>query len=255
MNKLCKQVSIESPSLQNKECVFNFIVPVPEPPPKGARVLVVYAGACYTRNRDPSYSASLSNVSNLSAELAEIAKEGPIEPQQMPPINPPSISPAHYGLRDGALFPGFEVAGVIESLGSDLDEKCGFAVGQRVILYPFDDAPAGYSELMVVPDLKYLIPIPDDLPLAVAAMLPTGALLAMNTVLSAHKLLNHLFTERGPKGLCRILIVGTGGLALWAVRIAAQHFYHSDCHDHIKITVASLRDEGIYYLFMFSSNK
>jgi len=243
MNKLCKQVSIESPNLQNKECVFNFIVPVPEPPPKGARVLVVYAGACYQRNRDPSYSSSFSNVSNLSAELAEIAKQGPLETQVIPPLNP-SVSPAHYGLRDGALFPGFEVAGVIESLGSDLDESCGFEVGKRVILYPFDDAPTGYSELMVVPDLKYLVAIPDELPLAVSAMLPTGALLAMNAVLSAHKLLDHLFLDRGPKGLCKILIVGTGGLALWAVRIAAQHFYHTDCHEHIKITVASLRDEG-----------
>lgn len=245
MNKLCKQVSIESPSLHNKECVFNFIVPVPDPPPKGARVLVVYAGACYHSQRQSSYSTSFSNVSNISAELAELAQQGPLESQQIPSLNPQQISPAHYGMRDGALFPGFEVAGVIESLGTDLDESCGFKVGQRVILYPFEDAPAGYSELMVVPELKNIIPIPDELPLAVAAMLPTGALLAMNAVLSAHKLLEHLFTERGPKGLCKILIVGTGGLALWAVRIAAQHFYHADCRDHIKMTVASLRDEGL----------
>lgn len=76
-------------------------------------------------------------------------------------------------------------------------------------------------------------------------MLPTGALLSMNAVLSAHKLLDHLFLERGPKGLCKILIVGTGALALWTVRIASQHFLKSTYQDNIKITVASLRDEGL----------
>lgn len=81
--------------------------------------------------------------------------------------------------------------------------------------------------------------------LSIAAMLPTGALLAMNAVLSAHKLLDHLFTSRGDKGLCKIMIVGTGALALWTVRIAAQHFLKSSSRDNIKITVASLRDEGL----------
>lgn len=153
MNKLCKQVSIESPALQSKECsVFNFVVQVQDPPPKGARIMVVYAGACYSRNRDPSYSSSFSNASTLSAELAELAKQGPIMEQVIPPLNPSGVissSPAHYGLRDGTLYPGFEVAGVIESLGSDLDDSCGFKVKDRVIVYPFDEAPPGYSELMV----------------------------------------------------------------------------------------------------------
>lgn len=243
MNKLCKQVSIESPALQNKECVFNFIVPVSDPPPLGARVLVVYAGACYSRNRDPSYSSSFSNVSSISADLKALAMEGPIESQVLPPLNAGS-APSH-GMRDGAFYPGFEVAGVIESLGSDLTDSCGFKVGQRVILYPFEDAPAGYSELMVVPELKYLVPVPDNLELSIAAMLPTGALLAMNAVLSASKILEQLAKERGPKALAKILIVGTGGLALWAVRISAEHFYHSEARENIKITVACLRDEGL----------
>lgn len=243
MNKLCKQVSIESPALQNKDCVFNFVVPVQDPPPNGARVLVVYAGACYSRNRDPSYSSSLSNVSNISADLKALAMEGPLEQQVIPPLNP--VSHNGHGMRDGTFYPGFEVAGVIESLGSDLDESCGFKVGQRVILYPFEDAPAGYSELMVVPELKYLIPVPDELELSIAAMLPTGALLAMNAVLSAHNILDRIFKERGSKALAKVLIVGTGGLALWAVRIAAQNFYHTAARENIKITVACLRDEGL----------
>lgn len=44
-------------------------------------------------------------------------------------------------------------------------------------------------------------------------------------------------------GQCKILLVGTGGLALWAMRIA--RFYWPQKRDRIVIAVACLRDEGI----------
>lgn len=43
-------------------------------------------------------------------------------------------------------------------------------------------------------------------------------------------------------GLCKILIVGTGGLALWAMRIAGHHY--QTMKEKVSITVASLKDEG-----------
>lgn len=262
MNKLCRQVSIESPGPQMKDCVFNFIVPVPDTPSHGARILLVCAGACYRLRRSPS----ISSVSSISSELSDLAfaltTSSPAsstisssgvnigsavsqQTVQQAYHQQTSSSPAHSGIRDGALFPGFEVAGVIESLGSDVKPDCGFHVGQRIVLYPFDDLPNGYSELIVVPELKYLVPIPDQLPLSIGAMLPTGALLAMNAVYSAHQILEVVLANGGPESKCKILIVGTGGLALWAVRIAANHLNKSDFHDRVQITVASLRDEGI----------
>lgn len=96
MDKLCRQVSIESPGPIIKDCVFSFEVPVPDVPPKGARIRVVCAGACY---RMRTRSASTSSVSSV---------EGP------------SYSPAHHGVRDGAIFPGYEVAGVVDALGSEV---------------------------------------------------------------------------------------------------------------------------------------
>lgn len=239
MNKLCRQVSIESPGPAMKDCVFNFTIPVPDTPPTGARILVVCAGACYRNKRSPS----ISSVSSVSSDLSEMSMS------MNPPVAPPTqTSPIHHGLRDSALFPGYEVAGVIEELGCDIDEeKCGFKVGQRVIVYPFDGLPSGYAEYLTVPGLQYLIAIPDNIALSVAAMLPTGALLAMNTVLQAYKYVDHLMKVRQhetPNNVqCKILIVGTGGLALWAVRIAAYHFSNSECSD-VQITIASLRDEG-----------
>jgi len=234
MNKLCRQVSIESPGPGAKNCVFNFFVPIEDTPAMGARIRIVCAGACY-RRRDRANS--ITSMSSVSSELSDYC----------PSVNSMS-SPAHQGIREGSFFPGFEVAGVIESLGSEITEanNRGLRIGQRVIVYPFDETPAGYAELLVVPDLKYVVPIPDSLPMEVAAMLPTGALLAWNAVFKAQAVVTQILSQRAatePKRKPKILIVGTGGLALWAVRIASYHFATTGADD-VDITVASLRDEG-----------
>lgn len=235
MNKLCRQVSIESPGPQVKNCVFNFFVPIEDTPPCGARIKIVCAGACY-RRRDRS--ASITSMSSVSSDLSDYCPTNAPQPQS---------SPAHAGIREGSFFPGYEVAGVIESLGSEINENnnMGLKIGQRVIVYPFEEAPAGYAELMAVPDLKYVVPIPDSLPITVAAMLPTGALLAMNAVLKAHEIVKEMLKNKGEEDKkCKILIVGTGGLALWAVRLACYHFENTGMENSVELTVASLRDEG-----------
>lgn len=248
INRLCRQVSIESPNILKKDCVYNAIVPVEEVPPFGARILVVYAGACYRRTREIS-NTSISSVNSdiLTREMSDmtITAATLAQMQRMDSIG--QSSPANCGYRDAALFPGFEVAGIIETLGSKLKSDCGFTVGQRVILYPYEGIPGGYSELLVVPEMKYLVPIPDCLELSIAAMLPTGALLAMSSILSAHKIIDNLSKKRGDgeQKPIKLLIIGTGGLALWAVRIAAQHFYNKDSEHKIEMTVACLRDEGL----------
>lgn len=112
------------------------------------------------------------------------------------------------------------------------------------VLYPYDGIPHGYAEYIVVPDLTYLVPVPDNLPLSVAAMLPTGALLAKNAVVTARRYVVDLLKERAPDHIVRILIVGTGGLALWAVRIAEHHFKSPEFKERVKITVAALKDEN-----------
>ncbi|XP_017753520.1 PREDICTED: uncharacterized protein LOC108546100 isoform X2 [Eufriesea mexicana] len=230
MNNLCKQVSIDSPSVSDREWVFSFDVPVPDVPAHGARIRVMCAGACYHPRRSPSLS-SLISVSSGSSLATEVSVEGDF------PVGLP-----HHGVRDASLFPGYEVSGVIESLGANVPEDCGYTVGDRVILYPYEGIPNGYVEYLVVHDLKYLIKIPDNVSLSIAAMLPAGALLAMNTVFAAHEHVQALLKERGEK-ICKILIVGTGGLALWALRIAAYHF--SNMKDRVTITIASLKDDGL----------
>lgn len=223
MDKLCRQVSIESPGPRIQDCVFNFKIPVPDVPPKGARIQVVCAGACYRmRGRSASTSSTTSNHSN-----DEI----------------PSHNTSHYGFRDSSLFPGFEVAGIIDAVGEEADGTC-FEIGQRVVIYPHDDLPHGYAEYMIVPDLSYLVPIPDNLPLSVASMLPTGALLAKSAVMAATSYVEKLLKEYSSGHICKILIVGTGGLALWAIRIAEHQFKSPEFKGRVQITVASLKDDG-----------
>ncbi|KYQ52689.1 hypothetical protein ALC60_08183 [Trachymyrmex zeteki] len=250
MNKLCRQLSIESPSVTGRDCVFSFDVPVPDVPAHGARIRVVCAGACYHPRRSPSLT-SLTSVSSGSSLAADISVESDY----------PVFIP-HHGVRDAALFPGYEVAGVIESFGTEVPEDRELAVGDRVILYPYDGIPNGYVEYLVVHDLKYLIKLPDNMSLSVGAMLPAGALLAMNTVFAAHehvqkqmmrflfkaffmcgKILQALLKERGENSVCKILVVGTGGLALWALRIASYHF--SNMRDRVTTTIATLKDDGL----------
>jgi hypothetical protein len=248
INKLCRQVSIDSPNLL-KQCVSNAIVPVADCPIKGARILIVYAGACYRRSREISNTSISSNPDAMSREMSDISSvtAALAQMQSAGRADPTASSPSHCGFRDAALFPGFEVAGIIESLGADVPEDCGFKKNDRVIIYPYEGLPNGYSELLCVPDLKYLVPVPDNLELAIAAMLPTGALLAMSSIISAHKIIDNVVKKRGNDTPVKLLIVGTGGLALWAVRIAAQHFNSvDDPHKHkVEVTIACLRDEGL----------
>ncbi|KAL4717529.1 hypothetical protein ACJJTC_000678 [Scirpophaga incertulas] len=235
MSKLCRQVSIESPGPTLRECVFSFDVPVPDIPAAGARIRVVYAGACYRANRGRSASlCSTSSVSSLGSLTGDFDN-----------VNICAATPAHIGLRDGALFPGYEVAGVVDGIGNAAEKIDGIDEGTRIVLYPNEGVPHGYADFIVVPDLECLVPVPDSVPLSIAAMLPTGALLAMNTVFSAGECLNAVLENPDlKKQKATVLIVGTGGLALWALRLAINHFQNSPHRNKIGITVATLKDEG-----------
>lgn len=234
MSKLCRQVSIESPGPTLKECVFCFDVPVPEVPIYGARIRVVYAGACYrgssrVRSASVCSTSSVSSIGSLSGEMESFGMATP--------------TPAHVGLRDGALFPGYEIAGVVDAIGEQAETYDGICEGSRVVLYPYEGVPHGYAEYIAVPDFKCLVPVPDSLPLSVAAMLPTGALLAMNTIYSAVEIIRNILGGFAKKEHATVLIVGTGGLALWALRLATRSF-KKEFKGRVSICVATFKDDG-----------
>lgn len=109
---------------------------------------MVCAGACYRIRRSPSISSvsSTGSVSSLSTELSQDLGLGGSVISGLPGgacMGGMPQSPAHHGVRDGALFPGYEVAGIVESLGAEVEDNATIQEGDRVVLYPYDGVPHG----------------------------------------------------------------------------------------------------------------
>ena len=127
------------------------------------------------------------------------------------------------------LIPGHEVAGIVESLGEDVE---GFKTGESIIVYPWIgdglcpacrvgeenlcDNPrslgvyqdGGYAEYVLVPHYKYLVRIDEKSVNEVASLSCSGL-----TAFSAIK-------NSGVKPEEFLVIVGAGGLGLMGVQIA-----------------------------------
>jgi propanol-preferring alcohol dehydrogenase len=127
------------------------------------------------------------------------------------------------------VTPGHEISGKIEAIG---DSVSGFNVGETVVVYPWigeGSCPAcrvgqenlcdtprtigiyrdgGYSELVLVPNFRYLVKI-DNLDVNSSASLACSGLTAYNAVKKAT-------VAPGES----IVIIGAGGLGLMSVQIA-----------------------------------
>lgn len=214
MLRNCRQVSFEALDTGKTESVFSFDVPIPDVPSKGAIVQVICAGVCYRRRTSSGGDP-----------------------------NTPPHSPISRGIRDGSLFPGYEVAGIIDQIGCDVPQDFGLYVGMRVVVYPYKGLPSvdkGYADYISVPDANCLVPVPDSVPMQVAAMLPSGALWAAGAVRAVMDVMDASVASRGR---CNVLVVGTGGLALWIIRVAKH--YLADRVDQVRVTVAALKDDAL----------
>ena len=127
------------------------------------------------------------------------------------------------------ITPGHEISGEIEAIGESVS---GFSVGDRVVVYPWigeGSCPAcrvaqenlcdtpktigiyrdgGYSELVLVPNFRYLVKI-GNMDVNSSASLACSGLTAFNAVKKA---------AVGPGEF--IVIIGAGGLGLMSVQIA-----------------------------------
>ncbi|MGI0022293.1 MAG: alcohol dehydrogenase catalytic domain-containing protein, partial [Nitrososphaeraceae archaeon] len=127
------------------------------------------------------------------------------------------------------ITPGHEISGKIEAIGESVS---GFSVGDKVVVYPWigeGSCPAcrigqenlcdtprtigiyrdgGYSELVLVPNFRYLVKI-DNMDLNSSASLACSGLTAYNAVKKAK-------VAPGES----IVIIGAGGLGLMSVQLA-----------------------------------
>lgn len=209
----CRTMRIEPPIDNPMNITRIGKAEIEDTPPNGARVTIAYAGLCY-HNFD-SKPQPLTRASEYCSKFS--------------------------GYKDAALYSGFEVSGVIDEIGAELSKTSALKVGQRVVIYPSDDLLDSYVEVFNVSDPSTIIPIPDNLGLPMAAMLPTGGLIAMNTI---EKTFDHLKEIRKTKKdkILKIFIIGTGNLALWAAKTAI--YFTKKQNENVELFVASLRDEG-----------
>ncbi|XP_066275406.1 alcohol dehydrogenase-like [Branchiostoma lanceolatum] len=177
---------------------------VPTAPPGGAVVQVAFAGVCH------------SDV-HAADGLALQAK---------PPI-----------------ILGHEISGTVRDL--DPGVKSDVKVGDRVVVYSMGGCSAcsrcaegrpidclnnvrnvngafidgGFSDYVVCPDSKLLLKVPDSVAMDTACLLPCSGLTAYNAVT---KIVPTVADVARHTDNCAVILVGAGGLGLWAVQIAKQ---------------------------------
>ncbi|XP_069132836.1 quinone oxidoreductase-like isoform X2 [Argopecten irradians] len=130
-------------------------------------------------------------------------------------------------------LPGLEVSGVVQDVCASLPNS-NFTTGDKVVLYPDEEmANSGYTEYIAVDDVQNCLQIPENIPLEVAAMLPGGALSAYSALLKAKP---HVEKLKEVKSCVNVLVVGAGGLGLWAVKLA--QFLVGNMSNDIRLFVA-----------------
>lgn len=202
-----RQGSMTLTRVESMDKAVGDTCPLPEIPKGGARIKVSYAGACY-RTR------YLNNKTDFRVHA-----------------------------------PGYEISGLVEALGGGIDKnRCHVNVGDHVVVYPYEKegnsalADSGYPEYIAVPNLRYLVKVPNSLSMSVAAMLPCGGLRAYNAVCrTAPNIQHHLNTK---KGECTVLIVSAGGLGLWALQCAKHMF--GDNPD-LRIVMTDNKSEKLFH--------
>ncbi|XP_039255066.2 alcohol dehydrogenase-like [Styela clava] len=133
---------------------------------------------------------------------------------------------------------GHEVSGELYALG-DKAEIVNMNIGDNVMIYPWmgcgkcdectEDkdnlcnirthevgcgADGGYSNYVSVPDTKFLIKVPDSIPMDVACLLPCSGVTTYSAIRKLRPYIEKI------KRKSSVLIVGAGGLGLWCLQWA-----------------------------------
>ncbi|KAK2144118.1 hypothetical protein LSH36_784g01041 [Paralvinella palmiformis] len=186
-------------------------VPIPEPPPEGAIVKVMFAGVCHTDVR--------------------------------------TVGRLYHAKFVFPRVLGHEISGTIYRLGDEVVKaRPDVKIGDRVSVYPWgkcqqcanclSDIPlcttlhygrgpmdsyvygvwrdGGYQNYVVVDFIQFLINIPNNVGMDAAATLMCGGVTSYNAVTSLGESIGR---ARKASGNALVALIGAGGLALWALQI------------------------------------
>ena len=165
---------------------------------------------------------------------------------------------------------GHEIAGVIEEFGPEADPKeHGLQVGDFVVVFPwigcekcdtcvagktnqcaqnplmfnsFGCGPihlGGYASHVLSHRLDILVKVTDEIPRAIAAMIPCSGLTSFNALNRAKPYLEDGAARRG--GPARLLVAGSGGLGLWATQLVK--YLLAPCA--VEVTAADVMEEKL----------
>jgi len=143
---------------------------------------------------------------------------------------------------------GHEIAGHIDELGPDPSKNMGFKKGDRVAVFPWlgcqncetckagetnlcdhdpvllydygcsPDFPGGYQTHMIA-EVRHLVKVPDNVGLDIASMLACSGGTSYSAVQKLHNAVE-FGAKTNVNGKARIMIIGAGGLGLWAIQLA-----------------------------------
>ncbi|XP_066278656.1 alcohol dehydrogenase-like isoform X1 [Branchiostoma lanceolatum] len=145
------------------------------------------------------------------------------------------------------LILGHEVSGRVHSL-DQLAVNSDIKVGDRVMVYAIRGCgvcsrckvhkptfclnrvrktigfteDGGFSDYLTVADLSLLMRVPETVAMDTACLLPCSGLTSCNAVLSILPTVKEFVKDHGVPEDCAVLLVGAGGLGLWAVQIARE---------------------------------
>ena len=153
-------------------------------------------------------------------KLAERDDPAPEPGQVVVRVRAANVNPTDLGARAGAgrgvpdppFVLGWDLAGVVASVGDGVDE---FEEGDRVVgmiqWYDQKGSVGAYAELVAV-DAEWIVPLPDELDYETAATVPLNAVTARQGL----KLLD-------PPDGCDLLVTGaSGGVGTFVVQLAAR---------------------------------
>ncbi|XP_022107335.1 uncharacterized protein LOC110988280 [Acanthaster planci] len=196
--------------------VFVNDEPIPKAPDDGAVVKIAYAGVCHTDVHVWEGGEGAKCLELLGCKYP--------------------------------VVPGHEIAGILFSVGESAAKNIsasGLKLGDRVIVFPwifcgecgpckadhsvFCNGPisevksiglshnGGFEQYVAVPELRYVVPVPDSIPFPVASLLPCSGITGYHAVEVAVGLVKTI-TET--KGGCSVLAIGAGGVGQWGIRLA-----------------------------------
>ena len=148
----------------------------------------------------------------------------------------------------GKVF-GHEISGVIEEFGKDVNvRELDLKVGDKVVVWPWigcrqcnaclagynnecidnvgglkdigeGENPGGFGSHVAVPEVRFVLKVPESIPMDIASLLPCSGSTSYRVLKTSIDALDHAYNINHPTP-SRLLIIGAGGLGLWAIKLA-----------------------------------